>query len=119
MRSMTGFGAAQAAAKGPAKSAGAALRVEVRSVNHKFLQVKVRLPADMPYATLFESLFARYLERYELVAMETVQAGTLLELVYSVELKRGANVQAFLSELAALNDNNKVVLVTGQQEVDL
>jgi uncharacterized membrane protein YhiD involved in acid resistance len=81
--------------------------------------LKIRLPADMPYATLFESLFARYLNRYELVAMETVQAGTLLELVYSVELKRGADVQAFLSELATLNDNNKVVLVTGQQEVDL
>ena len=81
--------------------------------------LKIRLPADMPYATLFEDLFARFLNRYELVAMETVQAGTLLELVYSVELKRGADVQTFLRELAALNDNNKVVLVTGQQEVDL
>ncbi len=81
--------------------------------------LKIRLPADIPYATLFENIFARYLNRYELVAMETVQAGTLLELVYSVEAKRGADVQAFLRELAALNDNNKVVLVTGQQEVDL
>jgi hypothetical protein len=73
----------------------------------------------MPYATLFEALFAQYLNRYELVALETVQAGTLLELVYSVEAKRGADIQAFLREVAALNDNNKVVLVTGQQEVDL
>jgi uncharacterized membrane protein YhiD involved in acid resistance len=81
--------------------------------------LKIRLPADMPYATLFEAPFARYLNRYELVAMETVQAGTLLELVYSVEVKRGADVQAFLHEVAALNDNNKVILVTGQQEVDL
>jgi hypothetical protein len=81
--------------------------------------LKIRLPADMPYVTLFENLFARFLVRYELVAMETVQAGTLLELVYSVEMKRGADVQAFLREVAVLNDNNKVVLVTGQQEVDL
>jgi uncharacterized membrane protein YhiD involved in acid resistance len=81
--------------------------------------LKIRLPADMPYATLFEALFAQYLNRYELVALETVQAGTLLELVYSVEVKREADVQAFLREVAALNDNNKVVLVTGQQEVDL
>lgn len=81
--------------------------------------LKIRLPADMPYATLFEAVFDRYLNRYELVAMETVQAGTLMELVYSVEAKRGADIQAFLRELATLNDNNKVVLVTGQQEVDL
>lgn len=81
--------------------------------------LKVRLPSDMPYATLFGGVFDRFLNRFELVAMESVQAGTLLELVYSVEIKRAADVQAFLRELAALNDNNKVVLVTGQQEVDL
>ncbi len=81
--------------------------------------LKIRLPSDMPYATLFNAVFARYLARYDLVAMETVQAGTLLELVYSVELKRGVDVQAFLGELAELNDNNKVVLVAGQQEIDL
>jgi uncharacterized membrane protein YhiD involved in acid resistance len=81
--------------------------------------LKIRLPSDMPYTALFEEPFARFLNRHELVAMETVQAGTLLELVYSVEMKRGADVQSFLCALAALNDNNKVVLVTGQQEVDL
>lgn len=81
--------------------------------------LKIRLPSDMPYATLFDAVFARYLNRHDLVAMETVQAGTLLELVYSVELRRNADVQAFLQELAQLNDNNKVVLVAGQQEIDL
>ena len=81
--------------------------------------LKIRLPADMPYVSLFDTVFDRYLNRYELVALETVQGGTMLELVYRVEAKRGADVQEFLRELAALNDNNKVVLVTGQQEVDL
>jgi uncharacterized protein (TIGR00255 family) len=38
LRSMTGFGAAAASMK------GAAARVEVRSVNHRHLQVKARLP---------------------------------------------------------------------------
>jgi hypothetical protein len=81
--------------------------------------LKIRLPGDMPYAMIFEDPFTRYLNRHELIAMETVQAGTLTELVYSVEMKRGADAQAFLTALSALNANNKVVLVTGQQEVDL
>lgn len=81
--------------------------------------LKVRLPSDIPYATVFDDLFDRYLVRADLVAMETVQAGTLTELVYSVQLKRGVDQQAFLREVAALNDNNKVVLITGQQEIDL
>jgi uncharacterized membrane protein YhiD involved in acid resistance len=81
--------------------------------------LKVRLASDLPHATLFDEVFRRYLVRSDLVAMETVQAGTLTELVYSVELKRRADVQAFLRELAALNDNNKIALITGQQEIDL
>ena len=45
IRSMTGFGAA---ASDPGDAArGIALRVEIRSVNHRFLQVKVRLPAEL------------------------------------------------------------------------
>ena len=81
--------------------------------------LKVRVPGDMDPATLFDDVFRRYAVRWDLVAMETVQAGTLTELVYSMELKPKADVQAFLQEIGALNQNNKVVLVTGQQEADL
>ncbi|QDU69696.1 YicC/YloC family endoribonuclease [Engelhardtia mirabilis] len=41
LRSMTGFGA------GAAEGAGIAIRVELRAVNHRFLQAKVRLPGDL------------------------------------------------------------------------
>jgi uncharacterized protein (TIGR00255 family) len=41
MRSMTGFGAASA------QRGALALRAEVRSVNHKFLQLKIRLPSEL------------------------------------------------------------------------
>jgi len=81
--------------------------------------LKVRLPGDIPYETVFDAPFAQYLRRSNLVALETVQAGTLLELVYSVEMKPGSDAQAFLNALRTLNDNNKVALITGRQEVDL
>jgi hypothetical protein len=51
--------------------------------------------------------------------METVQAGMLTELVYSVELKKPAEAQAFLAALSQVNNNKKVMLVTGAQEIDL
>ncbi|MFN8457501.1 MAG: DUF4956 domain-containing protein [Anaerolineae bacterium] len=81
--------------------------------------LKIRLPGDMRYDTLFERVFARYLNRYELIAIESVQAGTLTELVYGVELKKPAEAQSFMNELRGLNDNNKVSLITGYHEVDL
>jgi uncharacterized membrane protein YhiD involved in acid resistance len=81
--------------------------------------LKVRIASDMPYETMFERVFSRYLARSDLIAMETVQAGLLTELVYGIELKRPQDAQAFLEELRRLTDNNKVALVTGYHEVDL
>lgn len=81
--------------------------------------LKVRIPADMDHTLLLAPVFARYVRDYDLVAMETVQAGTLTELVYTVELKNPDDARELLSAIGQINDNNKVVLVTGQQEVDL
>jgi hypothetical protein len=81
--------------------------------------LKVRLPADMRYESLLEEPFTKYLVHFSLIAVETVQAGTLTELVYGVELKRQADSQEFLIEIRRLNDNNKVALLTGFHEVDL
>jgi len=81
--------------------------------------LKVRLPADMRYETLFEGAFSKYLTRFSLIAVETVQAGTLTELVYGIELKRQVDSQEFLIEMRKLNDNNKIALITGFHEVDL
>jgi hypothetical protein len=81
--------------------------------------LKVRIPADMPYEQLFDTAFASYLNRFSLIAVETVQAGTQTELVYGIEFKKKADPQAFMEELRKLNDNNKIALITGHHEVDL
>ena len=73
----------------------------------------------MRYETLFDTVFARYLRRYNLISVETVQAGTQTELIYGVELKKQAEAQDLLTELRRVNDNNKVSLLTGHHEVDL
>jgi uncharacterized membrane protein YhiD involved in acid resistance len=81
--------------------------------------LKIRVPSDVRYETLFDQLFTEHLTRSSLVAIETVQAGTLTELIYSIEFKKKSSPQDFLDELRKLNANNKVALITGQHEVDL
>ena len=81
--------------------------------------LKIRLPADIDHESLFDRVFNRYLTRYNLIAVETVQAGLLTELVYGIELKQEDQAQAMMQELSKLNDNNKVALITGHHEVDL
>jgi uncharacterized membrane protein YhiD involved in acid resistance len=81
--------------------------------------LKVRIPADMPTERLFEHIFDRYLNRYHLIAVETVQAGLLQELVYGIELKKPDQAQELMQEIGKINNNNKVALITGHHEVDL
>ncbi|MBM3987651.1 MAG: YicC family protein [Planctomycetes bacterium] len=57
MRSMTGFGSASRSER------GLALRAEVRAVNHKFLQLKLRLPDEL--GALEAEVEARVRERLE------------------------------------------------------
>jgi hypothetical protein len=81
--------------------------------------LKIRVPGDIRYESLFDNVFSRYLARFNLIAVETVQAGLLTELVYGIELRNPSQAQAFLQELSRLNDNNKVALISGHHEVDL
>ncbi|MCB9104251.1 MAG: DUF4956 domain-containing protein [Anaerolineales bacterium] len=81
--------------------------------------LKIRVTPDMRPEVLFERVFDRYLARYNLIATETVQAGTLVELVYGIELKNPNDAPDLMQALSQLNNNNKVALVTGHHEVDL
>jgi uncharacterized protein (TIGR00255 family) len=73
MRSMTGFGAAAS------DQSGLALRAEVRSVNHKYLQVKIRIPGELSYLeTDVEELVRKKVERGSLAVTITASSpGTL------------------------------------------
>jgi uncharacterized membrane protein YhiD involved in acid resistance len=79
----------------------------------------IRVPADRDHENALRPVFSRYLDESSLVSMESVASGTLLELVYSVVLKSSTEPQQMLQTLRQVNENQKVSLVLGQQEVDL
>jgi uncharacterized protein (TIGR00255 family) len=73
MRSMTGFGAAAR------DRDGLAVRAEVRSVNHRHLQVKVRLPGELAWLeTDVEERVRTALERGAVSVHVALSAGTAL-----------------------------------------
>jgi hypothetical protein len=81
--------------------------------------LRVQLPVNRDYELAFEGPFREHLEEYRVISLETVRAGVLQEVVLSVVLKRSTNPTALLEAVRAVNDNNKVTLVIGQQAVDL
>jgi uncharacterized protein (TIGR00255 family) len=93
MRSMTGFGAAQ-------RNEGAlALRAEVRSVNHKFLQLKLRLPNELALLEPeVEELVRERLERGS-VALNVTSHGAAALSAIELNLTVAKRYKALLTKL--------------------
>jgi hypothetical protein len=81
--------------------------------------LRVQVPADVDHEAVLEEPFLKYLDEQRIISIETVRAGALNEVVYSVVMKRSASPQALLEAIRARNGNQKATLILGQQEVDI
>jgi hypothetical protein len=79
----------------------------------------VRVAADTAIDRVFSETFRKYLDEFNLISVESVDDQQQQELIYSVVLRRNADPTELLNTLRTLNDNRKVSLVLGQQEIDL
>ncbi|GAB4517448.1 MAG: DUF4956 domain-containing protein [Anaerolineae bacterium] len=81
--------------------------------------VRVHVPGDAPFETILDRIFARYTTRSELLGVETVHNGTLTELVYSISLKRSAQLQDLVSEIRSHREVERVAVFAGYNGTDL
>lgn len=81
--------------------------------------LKIRVPEGAEYDRLFSDVFTRYLSTHKMIAVESTQNGTMNELVYEVRLRRRVSSQEFMDEIRRLNENNKVMLIVGFNEMSL
>jgi hypothetical protein len=93
------------------------LNIFAKDVRERIL--RVQLPANLNHEAAMENPLREHVDEHRIIALETVRAGTLNEVVYSVVLKRDASTQSLLDSIRLRNDNHKVTLILGQQEVDI
>ncbi|HMI87071.1 MAG TPA: DUF4956 domain-containing protein [Polyangiaceae bacterium] len=93
------------------------LNVFAKDVRERIL--RVQLPANLNHESALENPLREHADEHRIIALETVRAGTLNEVVYSVVLKRNTSTQSLLDSIRSRNDNHKVTLILGQQEVDI
>lgn len=70
--------------------------------------VRITVPEDLDYTSLFDDLFARYTTYCELVSVKTVNMGSLYRLVYNVGMKDATAERAFLDDLRCRNGNMEI-----------
>ena len=93
------------------------LNLFAKEVRERIL--RIQLPVDREHEQVFEDPFRRHLEEWRLISLETVRAGVLQEVVYSVVVKKKVSPRELLESIRKNNDNQKVTLVLGQQEIDI
>lgn len=72
--------------------------------------LKVVVPEDMDYTSIFDDIFKVYTKEANLFASKTINMGSMYELTYNVKLKDAKEEKAFLDEIRVRNGNLKVSL---------
>ena len=75
-------------------------------------RLRVRVTNDIDYDIVFKDTFARFLHDFELVSVESIQAGMMTELRYLIHLKEVSKPGEFVAAIQQLNGNNRVMLTS-------
>ncbi len=83
--------------------------------NIKERMVKITLPENLDYTTVFDEVFKKYTLKADLVSVKTVNLGSMFRIVYSVVLKDPSKEKEFFDQLRVLNGNLEI----SSERVDL
>ena len=72
--------------------------------------LKITIPENLDYESVFDKEFKKYTKRVELQRVKTTNMGSLFELSYIVELKDGVSEKCFIDDLRIKNGNLKIIL---------
>ena len=76
-------------------------------VRHRHL--KITVPENVDYDTLFDDLFEQYTTMHELLKVRTTNMGTLYELHYQIVLKDPPQIREFVDAIRCRNGNLNIV----------
>jgi len=88
-----------------------------KEIKERILMIQVEKGFD--YKTDFFDVFRDYLTDYFLISIETMDKENINELVYSVTFRKKVRPEDLIEDLRQLNQNKKITLIEGQQQIDL
>lgn len=72
--------------------------------------LRVTIPEDLDYDSLFDDLFEEYASSCELQRIKTTNMGSMFELSYQLELKSPKSTKSFIDALRCRNGNLNITL---------
>lgn len=72
--------------------------------------LKITIPEDMNYKDVFNDIFDKYLEKYDVKNVKTSNMGTLFTISYWVQPKKDIDPKEFIDQLRTRNGNLNIIL---------
>lgn len=88
--------------------------VHFGDVKQEERELKVVIPEDLDYETVFDDLFTKYADSYRMMQVKTTNMGSMFELRYLVKLKKDVKEKDFIDDIRTRNGNLTVCLVREQ-----
>lgn len=85
-------------------------RLWERKPNAKEKTLRITIPEDLDYMTVFDDLFGKYTTSHELIQAKSADLGSVFRLTYNLTLKDPAQEKAFIDELRVRNGNLEISL---------
>lgn len=74
--------------------------------------LRIRVTNDINYDEAFDAVFAKFLERHDLISVESIQAGMMTELRYNICLRGEHKPGELVSAVQQVNGNNRILLTS-------
>lgn len=74
--------------------------------------LRIRVTNDINYDEAFNDVFTKFLERHDLISVESIQAGMMTELRYNICLRTQHRPGELVSSIQHINGNNRVLLTS-------
>jgi hypothetical protein len=83
-------------------------------------ELRITIPESLDYTSVFDDIFARYLNRCELVQVKTTNMGSLFKLEYRIVFREEGEEKNMIDQLRCRNGNLEILCSraqTGREEL--
>lgn len=87
-----------------------AFRLWERKPDKRNKILKITIPEDLDYGSVFDDLFVRYTDKAELVKVKTTNLGSMFQLTYQITIKDYALEKDFIDEIRCRNGNLEIMV---------
>ena len=77
---------------------------------HQNKKLTILVPEDLDYTEIFDQTFSQFTTSHTLEKAKTTNLGSLFELTYRINMKKGTSEKAFIDALRVKNGNLKIAL---------